>query len=135
MSEQLSDVKEISCAAAKIENPLWPHQIDFEPADPANVAVDPSFEIQKFRPILGGTFNSIAPANLLETVGIDRFDHSLCLQTKAVPPKKSQRVPSCASEAFAIYKLLKFMGKFPESSHWRIDHSLWRTATISTKLR
>src|ERR1700751_4932422 len=32
--EQLSDVKEISRAAAEIENPLWAHQIDFDPANP-----------------------------------------------------------------------------------------------------
>ena len=88
MSEQLSDVKEISCAAAKIENPLWPHQIDFEPADPANVDVDPSFEVQIFRPVHSGTFNGVALANLLETLGIDRLDHSLGLQMKTVRSKK-----------------------------------------------
>jgi hypothetical protein len=47
-------------------------------------------------------------------------------------------VPSCAGHAFAIYKLLKFMGKLLETtaqSHLRIDHGLWRSATISTKLQ
>ena len=135
VTEQLSDVKKISCTAAKIENSLRAHEIDFDLADPANVDVDPSFEIQIFRPIDGRTLNGIAPANLLETLGIDRFDYSLCLQTKTVRPKKAEGVPSCASQAFAIYKLLKFMRKFLEPSHCRIDHSLWRTATISTKLK
>jgi len=131
----LSDVKEIACTAAKIENSLWAHQIDFDLADPVNVDVYPSFEIKKFWRIYGGTSNSVTLANLLETLGIDRFDHSLRLQTKTVRPKKSKRVPSCAGPAFATYKLPKFMGKFLEPSHWTIDHSLWRSATISTKLQ
>src|SRR6202035_1195850 len=133
--EQLSDVKEISCTGAKIENPLSPCQIDFDPANPANVDFDPSLQIQIFRPVLGGTFNGIALANSLEAIGIDCFDPALRLQTKTVRPKKSERVPSCASPAFAIYKLVKFMRKFLEPSHWKIDHSLWRIATISTKLQ
>ena len=133
--EQLSDVKEIPRTAAKIENSLWAHQIDFDLADPVNVDVYPSFEIKKFWRIYGGTSNSVTLANLLETLGIDRFDYSLRLQMKTVRPKKSERVPSCADQGFAIYKLPKFMGKFLESSHRRIDHSLWRSATISTKLR
>src|SRR5439155_4757417 len=103
-------------------------------ADPADVNINPSFEIEKFGPVQAGTFDTVALANLPETLGIDRFDHSLRFQRKAVRPKKSERVPSCADQGFAIYKLLKFMGKFLESSHWRIDHSLWRSATISTKL-
>ena len=122
--EQLSDVKEVSCTAAKIENSLRAHQIDFDLANPANVDADPSLEIQKFGPVLGGTFNSVTLANLLETLGIDRFDYSLRLQSKTVRPKKSERVPSCADQGFAIYKLPKFMRKFLESSHWSIDHSL-----------
>ena len=44
-----------------------------------------------------------------------------------------------ACQALAIYELLKFMGKFLkfvwQSLHRRIDHSLWRGATISTKLQ
>ena len=86
--EQLSDVKEISCTAAKIENSPRPHQIDFDLANPANVDVDPSFEVQIFRPVHSGTFNGVALANLLETLAIDRFDHSLGLQTKTVRSKK-----------------------------------------------
>jgi len=122
--EQLSDVKEIPRTAAKIENALRAHQIDVDLADSANVNVYPSFEIKKFGPVLAGTFNTVALANLLETLGIDRFDYSLRLQMKTVRPKKSERVPSCADQGFAIYKFPKFMGKFLESSHWRIDHSL-----------
>ena len=135
VTEQLSDVKEISRTAAEIENSLRAHEIDFNLANAANVDADPSFEIQIFRPVLGGTFNSVTLADLLESTGIDRFDHSLRLQTKTLRTKKSERVPSCAGPAFAIYEFPKFMGKFPESSHLRIDHSLWRAATISTKLR
>ena len=133
--EQLSDVKEIPCTAAKIENSLRTCQIESDLANPANVNVDPSFETKKFGPVQAGTFNIVAPPNLLETLGIDRFDYSLRLQMKTVRPKKSERVPSCADQGFAIYKLPKFMGKFLEPSHWTIDHSLWRSATISTKLQ
>lgn len=135
VSEQLSDVQEISCTAAEIQNSLRAHQIDFDFANPANVDANPSFEIQIFGPVLGGTFNGVTLPDPLETLGIDRFDYSLRLQTKTVRQKKSQRMPSCTSEAFAIYQLMKFMGKFLEPSHWKIDHSLWRTATISTKLQ
>src|ERR1043166_2269554 len=73
VSEQLSDVKEISCTAPKIENSLRTHQIDFHRADPPNVDVDPSVEIQILRPVHCGTCNSITLANLLETLRIDRF--------------------------------------------------------------
>jgi len=132
--EQLSDVKEISCTAAEIENSLWARHIKPDLANPTNVNVYPSFQIKKFGPVRAGTFNTVALANLVETLGIDRFDYSLRLQTKAVRPKKSERVPSYADQAFAIYELVKFMRKFLESSHWTIDHSLWRGATISTKL-
>jgi hypothetical protein len=75
---------------------------------------------------------------LLEPVGIDCLDHSRRLEAKTVRPKKPERVPSGAGQASAIYKLLKFMGKFFESaakSHWMIDHGLWRNATISTKVQ
>jgi hypothetical protein len=47
--------------------------------------------------VRGGTLNGIALANLLETLGIDRFDHSIPLEPKTVRSKKSERVPSCAS--------------------------------------
>src|ERR1700752_2472616 len=53
MTEELSDVKEVSCTAGKIENSLRAHQIDFNLAKPTNVDVDPSFEIQIFRPVHG----------------------------------------------------------------------------------
>jgi len=138
VAEQLSDVKEIPCTAAKIENAFRPRQVELDLADPADVNINPSFEIEKFGPVQAGTFDTVTLANLPETLSIDRFDDSLRFQRKAVRPKESERVPSCAGYAFAIYKLLKFMGKFLETmaqSHWRIDHSLWRSATISTKLQ
>ncbi len=102
VSEQLSDVQEIPCTAAEIENSLRTHQIDFDFANPANVDANPPFEIQKFGPVLGGTFNGVTLPDLLETLGIDRFDYSLRLQTKTVWQKKTERVPSCTGQAFAI---------------------------------
>ena len=138
VSEQLRDVQKIPDTATKIEDVLRPRQIEFNFANAANVDVDPSVEVEIFRPIFARIFDSVAPANLLEPVGIDCLDHSRRLEAKTVRPKKPERVPSGAGQASAIYKLLKFMGKFFESatkSHWMIDHSMWRNATISTKVQ
>ena len=45
MTEQLSDVEEIPCAAAKVEDPLGTRQIEFDLANPANIDSDPTVEI------------------------------------------------------------------------------------------
>ena len=92
MAEQLSDVKEIPCTAAKIENAFRPRQVELDLADPADVNINPSFEIEKFGPVQAGTFDTVTLANLPETLSIDRFDDSLRFQRKAVRPKESLKV-------------------------------------------
>ncbi len=138
VAKQLSDVEKISRAATKIENAFRSRQIELDHANPADVDIDPSFEIKKFGPVSAETFDGVPLANLLETLAVDRFDHSLRREGKTVHLKKPERVPSGAGQSSAIHKFLKFMGKFFDSmanSHRTIDHSLWRSATISTKLQ
>jgi hypothetical protein len=138
MPEQLRDVQKIPCAAAKIENALRARHVELDLANSANVDIDPVFEIEIFRPVFTWIFDSVALANLLETCTIDRIGYAPGFETKTVWPKKPERVPSGAGQALAIDKFLKLMGKFLKfmaNSHWRIDHSLWRSATISTKLQ
>ena len=138
MAQQLSDVEKISHSAANIEDLFRARQIELDLANPADVDIDPSFEIKKFGPVSAGTLDGVPLANLLETLAVDRFDHSLRREGKTVHLKKPERVPSGAGQSSAIHKFLKFMGKFFDSmanSHRTIDHSLWRSATISTKLQ
>jgi hypothetical protein len=130
MAKQLSDVEKISRAAAKIENAFRTRQIKFNLANPANVKVDPALKVKVFGPVSVWIFNGVPPADLLETLRIDRFDHSLRLERKSFRQEQPKRVPSCARQALAIYEFFNFMAK----SHRKIDHSLWRTARISTKL-
>ncbi len=96
MAEQLGDVKKISCTAAKIENALPSRQIELDVANAANVDRYPAVEIEIFPPILGGIVSGIALANPLESYRVDRFDHTLFLERKAVPAKRSKRVFSRA---------------------------------------
>ncbi len=96
MAEQLGDVKKISCTAAKIENALPSRQIELDVTNAANVDRYPAVEIEIFPPILGGIVSGIALANPLESYGVDRFDHTLFLERKAVPAKRSKRVFSRA---------------------------------------
>src|SRR6266700_260449 len=122
----------------QIENAFRSRQIELDHANPADVDIDPSFEIKKFGPVSAGTLDGVPLANLLETLAVDRFDHSLRREGKTVHLKKPDHVNSGAGQSSAIHKFLKFMGKFFDSmanSHRTIDHSLWRSATISTKLQ
>jgi hypothetical protein len=80
MAEQLSNVEKVSGAAAEIENAFRPRQIELELANPANVNTDPAFEIEIFRPVRAGIFNSISLTDLLETNGINRLDYPFRLQ-------------------------------------------------------
>jgi len=84
MTEELRDVKKVSCAAAQIENPLGARHVEFKLANPSNVNSDPAIEIEIFRPVRAGICYSVSLANLLETGRIDRLDDSLCLQLEAV---------------------------------------------------
>jgi hypothetical protein len=130
MAKQLSDVEKISRAAAKIENAFRARQIKFNLANPADVKLDPAVKVKVFGPVSVWIFNGVPPTDLLETLRIDRFDHSLRFERKSFRQEKPKRVPSCARQALTIYEFFNFMTK----SHWKIDHSMWRTARISTKL-
>ena|SRR5438552_10811600 len=112
VTEQLRDVKEISRTTAKIENAFRPGKVELDLANPANVDGDPSFEVKKFGPVRAGPFHRVAPPNLLEPLGVDRFNHSPCLEAKTLRPKKSERMPSCAGQASAIHKFFELMRKF-----------------------
>ena len=77
MTEELRDVKKISCAAAQIENALGTRQVEFELANPPDVNSDPPIEIEIFRPVRAGICYGISLANLLETGRIDCLDDAL----------------------------------------------------------
>ena len=109
MAEQLSDVKKVSGAAAKIENALRPRQIELELANPANVNSDPAFEIEIFRPVRAGLFNSISLTDLLETNGINRLDYPFRLQWETLRVQQSERMFPRAGQAPAIYQFSHFV--------------------------
>ncbi|SRR6266516_684690 len=67
MTEQLRNVEEISCAAAEIEDPLRPRQIEFELPNPADVDFDPTVQIEIFRPVRAGICDCVSLTNFLET--------------------------------------------------------------------
>src|SRR5437867_12014910 len=67
MTEQLRDVQKVSCAAAKIENPLGTRQVELKLANPSDINSDPTFEIEIFRPVCSGICYGVSPANLLKT--------------------------------------------------------------------
>ena len=120
MPQQLGYVKEIACAAAKIENSLGTRQIEFDLADSPNVDSDPAIEIEIFRPVSAGIFDRVSLANLREGNRIDSFDHPLFVQREPIGSEKPERMFPRADQALAIYKLAYFMSK----SHLKIDHTL-----------
>ena len=79
MTEQLRNVEEISCAAAEIEDPLRPRQIEFELPNPADVDFDPTVQIEIFRPVRAGICDGVSLTNVLETVGVHCFDDPSCI--------------------------------------------------------
>jgi len=83
MTEELRDVKKVSCAAAQIENALWTRHVEFKLADPPDVDSDPTIEIEIFRPVRAGICNGISPANLLKASRIECLDDPLCSQLEA----------------------------------------------------
>jgi len=111
MAEQLSDVKKVSGAAAKIENALWPRYIELELANSANVNSDPAFEIEILWPVRAGIFNSVAATDLLETNGINRLDHPFPFQWETLRAQQSERVFPGAGQAPAIYEFSHFVTK------------------------
>src|SRR5215471_3632751 len=120
MTEQLGDVEEISCAAAKIENVLGTRQIEFGLADSPNIDSDPTVEIEIFWPVCAGIGDRVSFPNLRKGNRIDRFDDPFFIQREPASSKQSQRMFSGADQALAIDKLSYFMPK----SHLKIDHSL-----------
>jgi len=103
MTEQLRNVEEVSCAAAKIQNPLRSRQIEFELANPADIDFDPTLEIEIFWPVRAGICHSISLTNLLETSGIDCFNDPFCIKREAIRSQQSERMLSRAGQALAIY--------------------------------
>src|SRR5207249_9496044 len=83
MTEELRDVKKVSCAAAQIENALWTRHVEFKLADPPDVDSDPTIEIEIFRPVRAGICYGVSPANLLEASRIECLDDPLCSQLEA----------------------------------------------------
>src|SRR5260370_23161606 len=73
--EQLCDVQKIPCAAAKVEDALAAQQIEFNFANPANVDVDPAFEVEILRPVFASIFDSVALAPFLDIWAIACFDN------------------------------------------------------------
>lgn len=120
MTEQLRNVEEVSCAAAKIQNALVARQIEFELANPADVNFDPTLQIEIFWPVRAGICDSISPSNLLETRWIDCFNDPFCIKWEAIRSQQSESMLSRAGQGPAIYQLSNFMSK----SHLKIDHSL-----------
>src|SRR5882724_2654927 len=83
MTEELRDVKKVSCAAAQIENALWTRHVEFKLANPPDVNSDPTIEIEIFRPVRAGVFYDVPLANLSEASRIDCLDDPLCFQLEA----------------------------------------------------
>src|SRR6266481_6782040 len=116
MTEQLRNVEEVSCAAAKIKNAPGARQIELERANPADVNSDPALKIEIFRPVRAGICDRVSPTNLLERSWIDCFDHPFCLKREAISSQQPERMFSRTGEATAIYKLSYFVAKL-HSSH------------------
>ena len=120
MTQQLGNIEEISCAAAKIEDALGTRQIEFDLANSSNVDSDPAVEIEIFRPVRAGICDRVSLANLLESNRIDCFDNPFFIQRKSTRSEKSKRMSPRTDQASAIYKLAYFMLK----SHLKKDHTL-----------
>src|SRR5207248_2463377 len=88
MPEQLRDMQKISGATAKIENALWPRQIEFNFANAANVNVNPAVKIEIFRPVFAWIFDGVALADLLKIGTINCFNNSTGLEWNPGSVKK-----------------------------------------------
>src|SRR5439155_23048363 len=84
MTKKLRNVEEVSCAAAKIENPLRSRQIEFKLPNPADVNFDPTVQIEIFWPVRAGIRDGVSLTNFLETSWIDCFDDSFCIKRKSI---------------------------------------------------
>jgi len=84
MTEELRDVKKVSCAAAQIENLFGTGQVEFKLPNPPDIDSDPTIEIEIFRPVRARIYYGVSPANLLESGRINCLDDALCLKREAV---------------------------------------------------
>src|ERR1044072_3260818 len=109
MTQQLGDIEEVSCAAAKIEDAFGTRQIELGLANSPNVDSDPTVEIEIFRPVRAGIGYCITLAHLRETNRIDRFNDRVFFQWEPASSEKPERMFPRADQAPAIYKLPNFM--------------------------
>ena len=120
MTQQLGYIQEIARAAAKVEDALWPRQIELGLANSANVDSDPTIEIEILRPVCAGIGYCVTLANLPEPNRIDRFDNPLFIQREPASAEKPERMFPRANQALAIYKFPYLMSK----SHLKMNHTL-----------
>jgi hypothetical protein len=120
MTQQLGDVQEISCAAAKIENPPGPRQIEFDLANSPDIDSDPTIQVEILRPVCAWICYRVTLANLREPSRIDRFDDSILVQWKPTCSEEPERMFSGAGQALTVDELAYFMSK----PHLKMNHSL-----------
>ena len=120
MTQQLGNVEEIACAAAKIEDALGARQIEFDLTNSPNVDSDPPIKIKIFWPVRSGICDCVSLLNLLESNRVDCFDNPFFIQREPTGSEKSERMFPRTDQALAIYKLAYFMSK----SHLKKDHTL-----------
>ena len=120
MTQQLGDVQEISCAAAKIENSPGARQIQFDLANSPDVDSDPTIQIEIFRPVCARICYRVTFANLCEPNWIDRFNDPVLVQRKPTGSEKPERMFSSAGQALAVDEFAYFMSK----PHLKMNHSL-----------
>jgi len=120
MTQQLGDVQEISCAAAKIEDAPGARQIQFDLANSPYVDSDPTIQIEIFRPVRARICYGVTFANLCEPNGIDRVDDPILIQWEPTCSKKPECMFSSADEGLTIDQLPHFMSK----SHLKMNHTL-----------
>src|SRR5215471_12011033 len=109
MTEQLRDVKKVSCAATEIQNLLRSAQIKSNLANTSDVNSNPAVKIEIFWPVRSGICYSISLANSLETDWINSLDDALCLQREALRSQQPERMFSRAGKAAAVDQFLYFM--------------------------
>ena len=84
MTEQLRDIKKVSCATAQIENLFGPREVEFKLPNPPDVHSNPAIKIEIFRPVRRRICYGVSLANPLEAIWIDCLNNALCLQREAV---------------------------------------------------
>jgi hypothetical protein len=109
MTQQLGDIEEISCAAAKIENAFGTRQIELGLANSPDVDSYPTVEIEIFWPVCAWIGYRVTLPNLVESNRIECFDDPLFTQREPASSEKSERMFPRADQAPAIYKLPNFM--------------------------